>query len=361
MNTPNEHVRYSSDPARPGATASAVAMSSESAVSWGAILAGAAASAALSLILLILGMGLGLSSVSPWAYEGVSAETFGWATIIWISATSIISAGLGGYIAGRLRTKWVSIHRDEATFRDTAHGFLSWAVSTLLTAALLTSAIGSILGAGAKAGASIAGTAASTAAAGGLAMAGAATDDDASRSEMVDYFVDALFRPDPDAPAAAQPNRTQSVPTTPAGVSPDAAANENQPPADMAWQSPPPRRTTPSPMGAAQDDSATRTEIGRIVMNSLRTGSLSDSDERYVARRIAEHTGMSTEQAQNRLSEIQTQLQTTLQNAETTAREAADTARKASAYASMWLFITLLMAAFSAALFAIFGGRQRDL
>ena len=40
-----------------------------SAVSWGAIFAGAAAAAALSLILLILGTGLGLSSVSPWKQD----------------------------------------------------------------------------------------------------------------------------------------------------------------------------------------------------------------------------------------------------------------------------------------------------
>ena len=53
-----------------------------SAVSWGAVLAGAAAAAVLSLILLILGVGLGLSSVSPWAAAGISAATFGVSTIV---------------------------------------------------------------------------------------------------------------------------------------------------------------------------------------------------------------------------------------------------------------------------------------
>lgn len=53
-----------------------------SAVSWGAIAAGAAAAASLSLILLVLGVGLGLSSVSPWARDGVSATTFGVSTIL---------------------------------------------------------------------------------------------------------------------------------------------------------------------------------------------------------------------------------------------------------------------------------------
>jgi hypothetical protein len=69
---------------------------SASAVSWGAILAGAAGAAALSLILLILGTGLGLSSVSPWANRGVSATTFGVTTIVWIIVTALIASGMGG-------------------------------------------------------------------------------------------------------------------------------------------------------------------------------------------------------------------------------------------------------------------------
>lgn len=126
------------------------ARSGTSAVSWGAIAAGAAAGAALSLILLILGVGLGLSSVSPWVNEGISAERFGMSTIIWLTITQLLSSALGGYLAGRLRTKWVDVHNDEVYFRDTAHGFLAWAVASLATAILLTSVIASILSGGAS-------------------------------------------------------------------------------------------------------------------------------------------------------------------------------------------------------------------
>ncbi len=148
---------------------------SASAVSWGAILAGAAAAAALSLILLILGVGLGLSSVSPWTQVGVSATTFGVTTILWITFTQLAASGMGGYLAGRLRTKWISVHTDEVYFRDTAHGFLAWAVASLATAALLSSVIGSIIGTGVQAGATAAsGAVAATAAAGGSAAAMAA-------------------------------------------------------------------------------------------------------------------------------------------------------------------------------------------
>jgi len=54
-------------------------------------------------------------------------------------------------------------------------------------------------------------------------------------------------------------------------------------------------------------------------------------------------------------------MQTTLNDAETKAREAADAAREASAYAALWLFISLLAGAFVASWMATFGGRQRDL
>src|SRR4051812_16548306 len=51
-----------------------------SAVSWAAVLAGAAAAAALSLILVVLGTGLGLSSLSPWTNEGANAKALGIST-----------------------------------------------------------------------------------------------------------------------------------------------------------------------------------------------------------------------------------------------------------------------------------------
>jgi len=116
------------------------------AVSWQAIFAGATASAALSLILLVLGMGLGLSALSPWTGISGTTTAITASTIVWLGLTAAAASGLGGYIAGRLRTRWPDAQRDEVYFRDTAHGFLSWAVATLLTAAVLTSVIGAILG-----------------------------------------------------------------------------------------------------------------------------------------------------------------------------------------------------------------------
>lgn len=330
--------------------------SDDSAVSWAAILAGAAAAAALSMILVMLGAGLGLASVSPWAYEGVSAETFGWATIGWISFTALAASGLGGYLAGRLRHRWLAVPGDETYFRDTAHGFLSWAVATLLTAALLTSTIAGMLGAGAKAGAALAGTAASTAA-GGIAAAGSALTGEGERSELIDYYVDTMLRPDEsrDTPAAAAPTAPA---TAPAGEGDDDSAAAAAGNAALAGaRSAQPAMAAPDSDGVPQ---ALRAETARIVARSLRTGELSDDDTRYLGRIVANRSGLDAQTAQARVTELHGRLVTTLDEVETGAREAADEAREAAAYASLWLFITLLLGAFSASLFATFGGRQRD-
>src|SRR5260370_8676868 len=117
-----------------------------SGLSWAAVIAGAFVAAALSFILLALGAGLGFSSVSIWSNIGASASTIGMATVLWLIVMQIISSSMGGYLAGRLRTKWANIHTDEVYFRDTAHGFLAWAVALVITAAFLASAATSMVG-----------------------------------------------------------------------------------------------------------------------------------------------------------------------------------------------------------------------
>src|SRR5471032_654609 len=127
--------------------------SNSSGVSWGAVIAGAFAAAALSLALLSLGTGIGLSAVSPWANAGASARAIGWTAIGWLVLMQVIASSVGGYLAGRLRTRWVSVHTHEVYFRDTAHGFLVWAVGLVLTAAFLTSAGTSMVGGASRASA----------------------------------------------------------------------------------------------------------------------------------------------------------------------------------------------------------------
>jgi len=336
------------------AVAPAVAPSPhESAVSWGAIFAGAAAATALSLILLILGLGLGLSSVSPWSFDGVTAETFGWSSIAWLTFTAIAASGLGGYLAGRLRTKWSGLHTDETYFRDTAHGFVSWAVATLLAAGLLTSAIGGVLGAGAKVAGATAGAAASTA--GGLAAVGAAGAGPAGMDGPggdLQYWADSLFRASPATAGAAPANGPAGLPPPPAdGAAPAPGAATTAPP--------PPRPMPGAERGPGRPDA--RQEVVRIVANSLRSDTMDPADTQYLAQLVAQQTGLSQAEAQARVTETQARLRASIETAKQTAKQAADDARKATAYAALWLFITLLIGAFAASLFATWGGRRRDL
>lgn len=289
-----------------------------SAVSWAAIIAGAAAAAALSLILLILGTGLGLSSVSPWAQEGISATSFGVSTIVWITCTQLLASGLGGYLSGRLRTKWTDAHTDEVYFRDTAHGFLAWAVATIATAALLSSVVGSIVGGGVKAGAAVASGVANTAAAGvGVSAATASTSRASANAAPMAYFIDSLFRRETIGNAVETDN-------------------------------------------AAQRTAASAAEVGRIFLNTVRTEALPADDLRYVGQVVSQRTGLSQADAEKRVGETFARMQAKLRDAEATAKDVADKARKASAYAAIWLFISLLIGAFVASLTATFGGRQRD-
>ena len=111
-----------------------------SGVSWGAVIGGAFVAAALYLILLALGAGLGLSALSPWSNVGVTASAVGAAAIVWLIFIEVVASALGGYLTGRLRTKWALVHTDEVYFRDTANGFLAWAVALVISVTLLTSA-----------------------------------------------------------------------------------------------------------------------------------------------------------------------------------------------------------------------------
>jgi hypothetical protein len=152
-----------------------VAESSMAGISWAAVLAGAIASCALTVVLLSLGAGLGFSVVSPWSNSGVSATTFEIGTGLYFIVMAMISSAVGGYLAGRLRNRWMGVESNEVLFRDTAHGFLAWALASVLGAILLASAATTLIG-GATSGAVQAASASQTAG-------------------PMDLYVDTLLRP----------------------------------------------------------------------------------------------------------------------------------------------------------------------
>ena len=172
-----------------------------SGVSWAAIAAGAVATAALMLLLIAFGAGLGLSAISPWSDNGVSSTTFSIGTGIYLVIVAVMSSAIGGYLAGRLRTKWVGVHDNEVFFfANSAHGFLAWAFATLISATALASAT-AYLANGAVAG---------------VTAASAQTATSINPSQI---YVDKLFRPAPSATAA-------QTPAAPAAAGSDQAAAE---------------------------------------------------------------------------------------------------------------------------------------
>jgi len=154
---------------------------SVSGVSWAAVLAGAVASCALTLVMLAFGSGVGFSVVSPWGNSGVSATTFKIGTGLYFIVIAMISSAVGGYLAGRLRTKWVGVHSNEVYFRDTAHGLLAWAAATVVGAALLAAPAAALIG----------------------GVGSAATQVAAQNAGPMDGYIDSMLRADPAAPANA--------------------------------------------------------------------------------------------------------------------------------------------------------------
>src|SRR5262245_60559595 len=155
--------------------------SGRSSVSWGAVLAGGVASAAFTLFLVELVAGLGLVMMSPWSNQGASATTLSVAGGITLILMAVMASALGGYIAGRLRTRWVGIKTAEVYFRDTAHGLLAWAVGTIILATVLASAGGAIV----------------------TSVTQGASSNPALVPDRNSYFVDSLFRSD--RPVSANP------------------------------------------------------------------------------------------------------------------------------------------------------------
>ena len=320
--------------------------SAVSAVSWGAIIAGGVVAAALGLILLSLGTGLGLIAVSPWRHEGAEGSTIGIGAIIWSIVMEIIAFGIGGYVAGRLRTKWADIHGDEVYFRDTAHGFVTWALGTLIGVAMVVSAAGHIARGVAETGASALGGAGGAAAmaAGGMAgahMGGAGMGEAGGRGRSgagnpMDYFVDMMLRGQP-AGGAGQSATGQSTTGQPATGQPPVGA----PPQNL-------------------NNPGTRAELRRIMAVSFANGEISQPDKTYVAQVVAARTGMSQQDAEKRVDDVIGQAKSAMDKAEQTGREAADAARKAGAGLAFWSFLAMLIGAFSASFAATWGGRSRD-
>ncbi len=223
-----------------------------SGVSWAAVAAGATAAAALTLVLIAFGTGIGLSAVSPWSDSGASASTFKIGTGIYLVVVAVMASSVGGYLAARLRTKWIGVHTHEVFFRDTAHGFLTWAFATVISASVLGAATTHLV----------------SGAAGGL--------------------------------AAATPQAAQSV--GPTDIATDKLLRTDMP--------------TPAPAGAGPGAGPARAEISRLLVTSFRnSGDVSAADRGYLARVVAARTGLSQADAEKRVSDVIAETQQAIDDA----------------------------------------------
>jgi hypothetical protein len=133
------------------------------------------------------------------------------------------------------------MHTDEVFFRDTAHGFLSWAVSTVVAVGLIASAATSVVAGAGRATGNVAMSAAS-----GIGQ-GAAQSGGPS-----EYYVDSLFRSD-------------------------------------------------KPGGNDQDSKA---EATRILVNGARNGSIPEGDKNYLGQLVSSRTGMPQDAAVKRVNDV---------------------------------------------------------
>ena len=226
-------------------------------------------------------------------------------TAIWFVVVQWLSSAFGGYLAGRLRSKWVGIHTDEGIFRDTAHGILAWALATVVAALLLSSAVAAAIGGTARTAAQIGAGAAQGA--GEYAAAQAGPRGPGLGPDLgMGYLTDGLFRTD--------------HPTTP-----------------------------PTPQDL-------RGESGRILLTALGENGVSDADKAYLAQLVAANTGVDQATAAKRVDDAIAQVKKT----EAELKQSADQARKAASAAAFATAFSMLIGAFIAGAAGALGGRHRD-
>ena len=297
-----------------------------SGISWSAVIAGAITAIAVAFIVIALGSGIGMAVVSPYSYSSPSATTMTVIGALWLVFAQAVGFAVGGYVAGRARRVPTAMHTDEVRFRDGANGLVVWAIGVFVTAIVLGAAANKVENAAAN-------TAVGTLAVGTAGTAAMA------QGPSVNYFTDTLLRGNPqnqaNAGAPAAGNATGGA-AAPAGSSSNTASSGS-----------------PGQTSAGQTNTQQRGQINRLLVMSLGSNGISNDDRTYLAQLVAAQTGMSQNDAQQRVN-------TVLDQMKQDATRAADAARKTAAYVSFWTFMSLLFGAVCATLGGILGGDLRD-
>jgi hypothetical protein len=273
-------------------------------LSWGAIVAGAICAAAFSILLLAFGSGIGLTAVSPSPNSSLSPVVLAITGGVWMALVQVVSYGVGGYVAGRVRNSWSPVVAHERRFRDGMHGFIAWALGVLIISVFALSAAGGLFHSGVQAAATVAA---------GATVRG----QNSNQPSASDWGFDYLVRPAPQSGPQASNGQAAVQPTNWNDLKPAAA---------------------------------------RIFADNLKSGILPDRDRAYLASIVAQRTGLQQSDAEKRVDEAFTEAK----SADTRLRAAADKARKTTALAAFLAAATLSVGCAAACAAAGAGGRHRD-
>jgi hypothetical protein len=280
-------------------------------VEWGAVIAGAVLASALSFVFLTFGTAIGLSATSPWRNSGMSVQVVASLAILWAMIQQIASFMIGGYVAGRMRSRWREPTQHEVEFRDGLHGGLVWALGVVIGAALFVASAG----AAARTGTELL----------GHAFSGASSTSSAS----MDSVVDGMLRGATVAQAGSSSTTpSSSPPSSPQGAGASGGSARAAGPANPGDQ---------------------RAEIARIMTASVTSGQLSDQDRSHLAQLVAQRTGLSQQEAEKRVND-----------AFASAREAADKARRGAVLTGFVTAASLIISFGAAWWAAMKGGNHRD-
>lgn len=281
-------------------------------VDWGPIIVGTLGALAMMVVLMTFGGALGLSVTSTQRYAGISVQGLAVLAGVYAALVHVASFGAGGYLAGRLRTPWITDDVNERNFRDGGHGFAVWALGVVLGAVLATLGVGAVLK-------TAVGTTTAVVAAG---TAGAASNPATGQAlqqismQPADYAVDRLLAP---APGGAAPA---------AGTAPA----QPQSRADLA------------------------AAIARTFAANIQNPQVDAGDRTYLASLVSQQTGMPQAEAEKRVDETFARLK----EAEQKTRDAAEKARKATLIAAFVAAATMAIGAAAACAGAALGARHRD-
>lgn len=283
-------------------------------VDWPAIFVGAAMAAAISFVLNAFGTAIGLSVVSPFDQAGTGGLGLLIATALWILWVTVSSFMAGAYATGRLRRRAHDATPHESDIRDGIHGLAVWAVGVLIGALIFAAGLDTAVKTGAQA----------LSGAGGAAGSAVVKAD----SPEIRNEINRLFMP------ASEPEPAPGAVTLSGDAAPGVAASRSQ----------------------AGDDTRARESFTTILETQDGEDGISDEDKTYMAGVLSRQTGLSNEEARERVDAFAE----TYAEMRSEALEAAEVARKASIIAAFVLAASLLISAAGAWVAAGMGGRHRD-